>query len=197
MDMVNASRFVHLSFLATVLIACGSEVDSQPQDSTESTATAEALACWNGCPGVDVCSDGACVAPCDVDADCAEGLACANGLCLLVTEQACRTDAECAEYHTKSVPDDVCQNGVCLITPEIMACSTDDDCADDASCQGGQCAALPQPAGTCSADNDCAGGQICGKGTCIDLPSPGLLACATDSDCSPGLGCFDGFCADG
>ena len=143
------------------------------------------------CIGSQVCTKGVCAEPTELDAsgslpqvvaltncrlnsDCAEGLRCAGGSCIV----ECVSDRDCT-------PGQACDAGACRAL-SVGACQSDAECTPNgASCVAGQCQCA------CHADIDCAAGDSCQGCVCHSGPVP---ECAGPADCVPGKQCVDGAC---
>ena len=109
--------------------------------------------------------------PCSFDDECEIGQVClAEGVCGKVDCQFCGPSQIC---WTSPEGESSCSR------PE---CNSDDECAGDASCDGGKCVVS-----SCESRDDCPEGKICNvlAGTCVDPPD----MCATDFDCPDGQVC--------
>ena len=69
------------------------------------------------------------------------------------------------------------------------ACTSDEDCPADQTCQDGTCTATAEE--PCTADEDCAAGESCLGGVCVGAAAG---ECTTDEDCSDGEVCEEGLC---
>ena len=80
--------------------------------------------------------------------------------------------------------DDVieCQDFIVYVTAE---CESDEDCGEDAYCDGGICKPKKKINETCDEDNECAS-NVCEEGRCV--------YCTTDDDCASDESCTDGSC---
>ncbi len=106
---------------------------------------------------------------CSADADCPQGLLCAQrqgeaGLCV----DYCRIDSDCNDGGTCDAI-----TGLCRPRCEPGSCAGNQSCHDDGRCGPG-----------CVADNDCAQGFTCRESRCR------LPGCSSDSDCPPRFGIY-------
>jgi hypothetical protein len=117
---------------------------------------------------------------CDVDADCAAGQHCSNGLCLgdgrQPIGQSCYVDRDCVAWAD-------CVQNQCLLTPG--ACGTAADCQPWQACSAAHsCETAP---GGCAAEADCAAWQDCDTSVWRCETAPGFCAdgsgCAAWEDC--------------
>ena len=139
------------------------------------------------CPDGMLCKNLVCVSNvCTTDADCTEGRICDEGKCALKeADSECTTDADCSEGQ-------ICKEAKCISKPNEPECTTDSDCSEGQICEETKC--IPKPnESECTMDADCSEGQICEETKCI--PKPNDPECTTDSDCSEGQICEDGKCA--
>jgi hypothetical protein len=153
---------------------------------------------------------GALAQDCTTDADCADGLACVEGVC---TPPPCETDADCTgegeiccaeacrvlecciddeDPNARCGDDETCFEGQCVPIDGPPACETDEECAEGEICCAGGCLAIE-----CCIDNPdpnahCPEGTSCFEGMCDPVPEPG--ACASDDDCGEDHICCAGFC---
>ncbi|MBT9557128.1 MAG: hypothetical protein IV100_13910 [Myxococcales bacterium] len=120
-------------------------------------------------------------APCDVDADCREGLICATFEYTCPTFRVtCFADVDCAE---PPAPDcDTVTERRCHY-PWQLVCETDADCGSGFSCEPCPCVETATQVCACTSASD---------GYCQAIPS----GCTTDGACGPGLTCdeSDGAC---
>ncbi|HOX42219.1 MAG TPA: hypothetical protein PK668_01415 [Myxococcota bacterium] len=125
----------------------------------------------------EVCDQGACVAACQGDEDCAEGLECRDSLC---RPAACATREECVG----GAGCMVCKNQECVSEPAV--CAGDADCCVGRRCNFGTC--VPVETG-CLADNDCTEVDFprCVDGSCVQ-------ECVNDIDCLQGQACVNTHC---
>jgi Cys-rich repeat protein len=142
-----------------------------------------------GAPMAEICDDGidddcngaaddGCAPPlCMVDADCAAGEVCTNGVCERPMV-GCLEDADCA-------PGELCLVGECQPAPP--ECNDDFDCPAGEICAQGACELAPPE---CVVDADCRIGEICVAEACEPAPAE----CAVDLDCDPGEVCENGAC---
>jgi hypothetical protein len=106
---------------------------------------------------------------CTEDADCPQGLLCAQrrgepGLCLAF----CRIDSDCPDQGTCDAV-----TGMCRPRCEVGSCPSNQNCHDDGRCGPG-----------CGGDEDCAEGFSCREERCR------LPGCSSDSDCPPRFGIY-------
>ncbi len=178
------------------------------------------------CNGMEVCSEGACVAgeptDCsDLDGPCADGV-CSDkdGGCIAVPKE---NGADCDDGEFCTI-DGVCNAGVCETTPRD--CSAESDQCNVAVCDEAADACVPQPvadgtscddgqfctetdvcaAGVCGgAPRDCSGeGDQCNTGTCdeatdacVTTPVTDGVACDDGLYCNTGETCQAGACTGG
>jgi hypothetical protein len=129
----------------------GAETTCKPASCAAATFTATSYCDGAGtCRGVDAkscapyaCAGAACATRCDADTDCADGNVCKEHACVPNT-------ARCTSDGLASIDDGVvkpcgnyrCANGVCATN-----CSSTDDCAPGATCDGGVCVQTATTAG--------------------------------------------------
>lgn len=122
-------------------------------------------------------------APCEVDADCAEGEFCIGLEGAKECEQLCENlgfSEECNREGEVCVEvQDASRGGVTVCEPaDVEAeCQTDADCGEDAACVGGSCVPLAE----CETDDDCTeAGAICENSFCV---VPSTNACTSTAEC--------------
>jgi hypothetical protein len=139
------------------------------------------------CIGTQLCTQGVCAEPAELDesgklpqtlplatcrlnSDCATGSLCVHGACL----PECVTDRDCGAAQQ-------CAAGACVdVEVTVCACRQDVDCAEGETCDG--CACQPGPAKECEKSADCATGQPCIDGACG-------CRCVEDRDCPASFSC--------
>lgn len=139
--------------------------------------------------------------PCD-PASCADGLACAAGVCAL-PPPGCHWGSDCpatAPYcHTPSLEE----RGVCTTEPRGAFCFTDawmaldlwTACPPGFGCGGVEVGCVEEAplGGACSAAVPCVLGAACVDGRCAMLVDPDA-ACGADAACPAAFECLDGRC---
>ena len=167
------------------------------------------------CDAIAHCADGACAIDladglaCVEDSDCVSGH-CQNGYCCQEGD-CCATGADCGDYVTDSICDDVanCQGhatvGACvsyscvaLEVPNDSACTAEDEaneCGAFASvyCTGSATQGPPLCPLYCSTDDACDANAHCDESCVLDEANGAV--CDEDSDCVSGH-CQNGFCCD-
>jgi hypothetical protein len=153
-----------LLLLAMLLAACGGESSRcRSHDACKDGLTCQAGRCTGEGIG----------AACAVDADCGEGLVCADHL----PGGYCTAGCEAA--------DDCPDGTVCMVQGGegfcFAGCTENRHCRDGYTCTGGVCA-LP-----CESDAECAGGYVCQDQRCVG--SDAGKTCGDDGDCGDDLEC--------
>jgi Cys-rich repeat protein len=149
---------------------------------------------------------------CAVNADCATGEQCVNGLC----------DAVCvAQIETCNGVDDDC-DGIVDNGCSVVSCNSNTDCASGEWCVRGSCEADPSTfdggSWSCTSNNDCLSGEQCVNGSCepacvtqtetcngVDDDCDGIVDngcnpsdagsfCRTNLECNPSQVCVNNTC---
>ena len=133
--------------------------------------------------------DGVCLTPsggdCLLNAECAEGLVCIEGVCAIQSPGGgiCDEPEDCVDGLD-------CILGICG-NPIFGGCGNDDDCIGDLICDNGEC--LVQDGGGCNFNDQCSGDLICLNNVCTN-PSDVGGGCDMNDDCVEGLVCVDSVC---
>lgn len=139
--------------------------------------------------------------PCQASAECQEGLACVNGVCIVGCEFTYECGAEnvcinggCAPGCDAAQGCDkgyTCSKGACVPDPKNPECSGTAPCSNGASCVGGFCTT------TCASNAECGPGAICDGGTHACIPDLSPKPVCSDAVKCTGQGqvCLaDGYC---
>ncbi len=140
------------------------------------------LACGGGSSG----GNNGKASGCQTNDDCAADAQCFAGACVTASEQQCTSDLDCAEY-------EYCGTADGKSTCQLSSCSTNDDCAANAVCDGGTCRA------GCRTNDDCEAGKRCSEVTmtCVQAGcTPGSCGAHRNCDDSrdPPQCVYDGSC---
>ena len=132
---------------------------------------------------------------CSSDTDCAINKECENGKCILLDQQICTSDADCATGINKICDSSIgrcvqclsstaCNEGYLCINKNCMwntsYCLNNTACGTEKSCINNQCVTAVVPA--CTADENCSQGYSCEYNECLEN-------CADNSDCSSNRVC--------
>ncbi len=175
------------------MCACSGEVLECPQACSGDSQCPDSLPVCADVYGFDDLKE--CTAACDSDADCpSPQYECRYGSCICSTmsedrciQDSCADSGDCSDASMDS----------CLDTPEgplcSMACGTDSDCPDLASCDAGACLCepLPEPTcnyGSCILDDQCT--TTYGSGTFCAGPWWPLNNRYCTMDCNADLDCI-------
>lgn len=138
-----------------------SEVDADGRLPTAPQRAPEPQPCGydSDCPGTLVCVAGACRSECVGDADCSDGQACQDGVCVNPPAPlvGCLRSSECQE-------DERCNGNVCEKLTSVPApeCRYDSECKTAGQhCAAGSCVCA------CAEVADCPHGQTCDGCACI------------------------------
>ncbi len=119
-------------------------------------------------------------APCEVDADCADGEVCIGLQGARECEILCTSDDECTEEGEACIQvPDVNPDGATVCDPIELtedSCSTDADCTAPSTCVDGFC----QVPAECTSDADCTSPDVCVEGACV---APSTETCESTADC--------------
>ena len=136
--------------------------------------------------------------PCEIDADCGDGLDCSQESCVSSECRYGTVGAECCDHALECGAGRHCVAGSCADCASNADCQDDDPCTFDACSAGGLCVHVAG-AECCDHDSDCDDGSTCTidacvGGTCGYTPDNDPTCCDVDADCKPADPCVGYVC---